>query len=385
MTVSVDPVRDGRELDAFIRLPWSIYRDDPHWVPPLMSDVRKLLSPEHNPFFEHGKIECFLARRDGRVIGRIAAIRNRLHEEFHDEPCGFFGFFECEEDGEAAQALIETAQERVAEWGLSILRGPVNPSTNDECGTLVEGFDTPPMVMMPHGRPYYDALLKSCGLVKAKDLLAYWIVPPEIMPERLQRGAEIAIRRNPDIRFRCFDKKRFDQEVELFKEVYNAAWEKNWGFVPMTDAEIDHLAAELQQVLDPGLIRIAEHEGRAVAFSLALPDVNQALRHANGRLFPFGIFKILWHLRRIDRIRVMVLGVIEGYRGRGIDTVLYRDFFAYGMKKGYSGTEMSWVLEDNRAMLRPLENMGGRLYKTYRIYEMPVAHATAGPGDHESR
>lgn len=370
MSVAIQPVESARDLDAFLRLPWSLYRDDPQWVPPLLSEVKATLDRKKNPFYQHGEIQCFLARRGGRVVGRVAAIRNRNHESFHDERRGFFGFFECEDDPEAAGALIDTARAWNAKRGLDSLLGPMNPSTNDECGTLVDGFDTPPAVMMPHARPYYDALLLGAGLRKARDLLAYWLEAPEGgTPERLVKGADLALRRTPGLVVRPFNKKDFEGEVERFRRVYNSAWERNWGFVPMTDAEIDHMAAQLRQVIDPGLIRIAEVEGEPVGFALALPDVNRAIRHANGRLFPLGLLKILWHSRKIHAARVLVLGVVEQYRKRGIDVVMYRDLFVYGLSHGYLAGELSWILEDNIAMRRPIEAMGARVYKTYRIYE----------------
>ena len=374
MSVEVRPARSRRELEAFAKLPWSIHRNGSPWVPPLLRDFVRIFDREKNPFFEHGDILPMLALRDGEVVGRIAAIRNEAHERFWNEACAFFGFFECVDDPSVARALVDAARERATEWDAAILRGPVNPSTNDECGVLIEGFDTPPAVMMPYNPPYYDRLLHEAGLAKAKDLIAYWLpTPTDGPPERLRRGAQIARQRNPEIRFRCFDTKDFAAEVARFKSVYNAAWEKNWGFVPMTDREIDHMADELKPVIDPGLIRIAEHGDRTVAFSLALPDMNQALRHANGRLFPFGLFKLLWYARKVDSVRVMVLGVLEEYRGRGLDVVLYEGFYTHAMEKGYRGGELSWILEDNTAIRRPIEEaMGAQAYKTYRIYEAPV-------------
>ncbi len=374
VNVEVRPARGRAELERFARLPWTIYADDPAWVPPLIRDVVRTFDPAHNPFFEHGDIEPLLAHRDGRVVGRIAAIRNQNHERTWNDGCGFFGFFESIDDTNVAAALVEAARVRCRDLGLRTMRGPVNPSTNDECGVLVDGFDSPPAVLMPHSRPYYDRLLGEAGLSKARDLLAYWLdAPPEGAPDRLRRAADIARARNPEVNFRAFRKKDFDAEVERFKSVYNAAWKENWGFVPMTDAEIDHMAASLRQVLDPGLVRIAEHGDRTVAFALALPDMNQALRHANGRLFPFGLLKVLWHSRRIDAARVLVLGVVDEYRGRGLDAVLYADLYDHGASIGLRGAELSWVLEDNHAIRKPIEGaMGARPYKTYRIYEMSI-------------
>ncbi len=371
MPLTVEPVRSGKDLHAFVTFPWRVYRDDPHWVPPLIGDTKNLFDPDKNPFFEHGEVQPFLARRDGEIVGRIAAIRNRGHEEFHDEAMGFFGFYEAMNDPEVTAALLEPVRTFLRERGLPRFIGPMNPSTNDDCGLLVDGFDRPPFVMMPHGRPYYDALLKGAGLEKAKDLLAYYIEGREV-PERLERGGALVEKRNPNVTVRPFDKKRFASEVEKFRTVYNSAWERNWGFVPMTDHEIDHMAKQLKQVLDPGLIRIAEIDGRPVGFALALPDLNQALRHADGRLFPLGLPKILWYARKINRARVLVLGVVKEYRKLGIDVIMYRDLFRYGMEKGYYAGEFSWILEDNMAIRRPLEGFGAEVYKTYRVYQGAV-------------
>ena len=372
MSVTVSPVTSGKDLHAFVTFPWTLYADDPLWVPPLIADVKKIFDPKKHPFWEHGEIKAFLARRDGRIAGRIAAIRNTAHEEFHDEKVGFFGFFESENDPEAAGALFDAVKAYMREQGLPRFRGPMNPSTNEECGFPVEGLQHPPTVMMPHGRPYYDELLKGLGLVKAKDLLAYDLFGGGNIPERLARGAALAERKNPDVVVRPLDMKRFDEDVAKFRTVYNSAWEKNWGFVPMTDAEITHMAKELKPVVDPGLIMIAEKDGKPVGFGLALPDLNIALKHANGRLFPFGLLKMLWHKRKINRVRVLVLGVVKEYRRLGIDVIMYRDYFKYGAVKGYDSGELSWILEDNMAIRRPLEAFGSKIYKVYRIYEAPA-------------
>jgi len=371
MAVDIQPVRTSKDLDAFVKLPWRLYADDPHWVPPLRGEVRNQFNPRKNPFFEHGEIQPYLARREGRVVGRIAGIRNTAHETFHGEPVGFFGFFESENDQETAGALLDTAAGFLKERGLRVVRGPVNPSTNDECGLLVDGFDTPPMILMTHNLPYYERLLTGWGLEKAKDLYAF-VLKTDTIPERVAQGVRIARKRNRDIRIRSLDMKHFDREIEVFRTVYNAAWEKNWGFVPMTDAEIDHMAAQLKQAIDPGLVRIAEHGGKPVAFALGLPDLNQAIRHADGRLFPFGLLKILWHARKIDRARVAVLGILKEYRRTALDMILYHDLYRYGLQKGYTTGEFSWVLEDNAAMTQPLEKFGASIYKTYRIFDAPL-------------
>jgi hypothetical protein len=370
MAIAVEPVRSGRDLHLFVTLPWELNRGDPSWVPPLIGDMKKFFRPGH-PFLEHGEIHPYLARRDGRVVGRIASIRNRAYEEFHDDAMGFFGFFECEDDPETAAALLEPVRRDLAAMGLQSMMGPVNPSTNEECAVLVDGFDTPPMVMMTHNPPYYDALLRSAGLEKAKDLLAYYLWADRI-PERLERGAALARKRLQGLEVRPLDKRNFKREIETFLDVYNQAWEKNWGFVPMSRAEVDHMAKQLKQVIDPGLVRIAEVDGQPVAFALGLPDLNMALRHADGRLFPLGLLKILWYSRRIERLRILALGLVEGYRRTGLDVVMYHEIFRYGLDHGYRAGEFSWILEDNLAMRRPLDVMGARPYKTYRLYQGPL-------------
>lgn len=371
MPLRIEPVRTSRDLHAFVTFPMDLYRGDPQWVPPLIGDTKKLFDPAKNPFFDHGEMQAYLARRNGKVIGRVAAIRNRAHEEFHGESMGFFGFFECVDDPEVAMGLLGTAREYLRTLGLSQMLGPVNPTTNDECGVLVEGFDTPPMVMMTHNHAYYDRLLLQCGLEKAKDLLAY-ILTADTMPERLSRGAALARKRNPDLAVRPMNMKRFPQEVEAFRTVYNGAWEKNWGFVPMTDREVEHMAKALKPVVDPQLVRIGEHEGRPVAFALGLPDMNFALKHAGGKLFPFGLLKILWYARKNTRARILALGILPEYRRTGLDVILYHDLFEAGLAKGYHTGEFSWILEDNLAMRRPLETIGAAPYKTYRLYQGPV-------------
>jgi hypothetical protein len=371
MPLRVEPVRTSRDLHRFVTLPWKLYADDPAWVPPLIGETKKIFDPEKNPFFRHGEMQAYLALRDETVVGRIAAIRNRNHEEFHGEATGFFGFFESVDDVEVARGLLETVKEYLRSRHLDTMLGPVNPTTNDECGVLVDGFEHPPAVMMTHSPPYYDGLLKRAGVEKAKDLLAF-LMHDEGMPERLVRGAKIARKRNPDVVVRPMDKKRFRAEVEIFRRIYNAAWERNWGFVPMTDPEIDHMADQLKQIVDPGLVRIAEKNGEPIGVALGLPDVNQALRHANGRLFPLGLLKILWHSRRIDLARFAVLGLLPEHRRSGVDVLLYHDLFAYGTSHGFHRGEFSWILEDNEAIVRPLRSMGAEVYKTYRLYRAAV-------------
>lgn len=366
--VDVRPLQGRRDLRRFLRLPWRIYADDPAWIPPLLVEQRKLLDRRRHPFHRHADVEYFLARRRGEVVGRIAAIINHRHNEFHEERTGFFGFFESVRSGGVGEALLEEVESWLRDRGMERVRGPMSFSTNEECGLLVSGFGHPPFIMMSHNPPYYVPLLEGAGYGKAKDLIAYMVERGEGAPDRLRRAKE-RLERRLGLRFRTLDMKRLDRDVAIIKAVYNSAWERNWGFVPMTDEELDAMAHDLKRVVDPRFCFIVEDEERPVAFSVTLPDLNQALRHLNGRLLPFGLVKLLWHARKIDQARVITLGVIPGYRGRGLDALLIARSFeaaqAYGIRRG----ECSWVLEDNTGMRRALENVGGVAYKTYRIYE----------------
>jgi GNAT superfamily N-acetyltransferase len=375
LSVRIKKVEGKQDLMEFIRFPWWVYRDDPYWVPPLISERKAFLDPRKNPFFEHSEVELFLAQRDGETIGTIAAIINDNHNAFHEEKAGFFGLFEVIEDYAVADGLLATARDWVKAKGMDVIRGPMNMSINDECGLLVDGFDSSPVVMMTYNPRYYVDFIERFGFVKAKDLYAY-IVSTDIfnsdvekLPPKFLRVAEIA-RRRAGVRVRRVNMEDFDAEVEKAKAIYNSAWEKNWGAVPMTDAEFDHLAHGLKQFLDPDLLLLAEVDDRPVGIFVGLPDVNQPLLHINGRLFPFGWIKYLWYRRKIDTFRGLIMGVIEEYRERGIDALMYVEAAKEAFRKGYKRCEMSWILEDNVMMNRIIQRIGGEIYKTYRIYEM---------------
>lgn len=366
-SVQVSEVRGRGDLKAFIALPYELHRQDPQWVPVLRRDVAVLLSREKNPFFEHAEAAYFLARREGTVVGRIAGIQNRLHNEFQRDRVGFFGFFESVDDPAVAGALFEAAAGWLRPRGLTVMRGPASFSTNDECGLLVDGFGTPPVLMMPHNPAYYPKLVEACGLAKAKDLLAYQATDDQL-PPRLVEGTEV-LKRRYGIGLRQLDLARFKAEVETVKRLYNASWEKNWGFIPMTEAEIDHLAKQLKPVLVPEMVLFAEKAGVPVGFAIALPDLNVALKkNPSGRFFP-GILRVLWAARRIRRIRVVLLGTLPEWRGRGVDALLYRGIWENGYAKGYRWAEAGWILEDNFPMRNGLVHMGFEAYKTYRLYD----------------
>jgi hypothetical protein len=372
------PVRGRKELNAFIKLPWQIYAGDPAWVPPLIREQRKILDRSRHPFHLHAEVEYFLARRGGRVVGRIAVFVNPRYNRFHEDRTGFFGFLEVENDPEACTALLECAEGWLAERAMDCMVGPMNFTTNDEShspGILLEGFQEPPYILMAHGRPYYPSLLKEAGLEKAMDLLAYRFTS-NIPPERIVKAVARIEKGIAGLRIRNVSMKHLHEEVDLVQAVYNSAWEKNWGFVPLTEAEIRHLAEELKPILEPRYALIATIHGQAVGFSLTLPDYNQALRHTNGRLLPLGLLKLLWHARRINRARVFALGLERKFRRSGIDAVLYLRTFLAAQELGHGSAESSWILEDNWTMRRALEKMGAHIYKRYRVYQKALTLPT---------
>ena len=365
--MEIVPVSDGRGLDRFIAFPYDHYRDDPLWVPQLRRDMRTLLTPGKNPFFEHAEAQYFLARSDGRTVGRIAAIKNDAHTREHNDRVGFYGFFESIDDQAVANALFDAAAAWLRARDFDTMRGPMSPSINDECGLLIENNGMPPSLMMPYNPPHYRALHERYGLTKAKDLFAYE-GGGAAAPERLRRLARRVTER-AGITLRPLDKKRFAAEVELVKALYNRAWQKNWGFVPLTEAEIDHLAKQLKPIVVPDLVVFAERAGEVVGFGVGLPDFNLALLHnRSGRLFP-GILKVLWHARRIQRARILLLGVIPELRGRGIDGVLYAWVWNNCVKHGMPQGEGGWILEDNAPMNKAAEQLGFRVSKVYRVYD----------------
>jgi GNAT superfamily N-acetyltransferase len=329
---------------------------------------KELLNTQKHPFYAHAEMQCFLARRDGQVCGRVAAIVDRNYNEFQKEDAGFFGFFESTDDVEVAGAVMQAARKWLLERGAKVIRGPMNPSTNYECGMLVEGFDSAPNVMMPYNSPSYPRMLEAVGLRKAKDLLAYWSTPTEVNGAKVERVARRAAG-SQGVVVRSINMRKFGEEVQMLWKLYNDTWGQNWGFVPMTREEFLHEAAEMKQILNPDLVLIGEVEGRAVGFALALPNINLALKHAGGRLFPLGLFKILYHQRLIKELRVVALGVVEQYRTLGVAAGFYAELIRNARRMGYGLSEMSWILEDNVLMNRSLKTMGARKYKTYRIYE----------------
>ena len=373
--VVVSVATTGLERDRFIRFQEEIYRDDPNFVPPLLMERHEFLDPWKNPFFRHAEVSLFLATREGRPVGRIAAVEDRNYNAFHGTKVAAFGLFECIDDAGVAAALFAAARNWARWRGLTSLLGPMSFSSNYEFGLLVEGFDGLPYVMTPYNPRYYAGLFAACGLRKAKDLYAFERSARVAPPERFVRVAD-KIRDHGEFKLRALDMRDFEGEVARIKALYNSAWEKNWGFVPMTDAEFDKLARDLRPIIRPELCVIVEDQGEPVAFSLTVPDVNQALRHVGGRLtrygLPLGLAKLLWYQRRISRVRLIALGVKEGWRRRGLDAVLVVETIRRADRCGYEGGEVSWTLEDNDLINRIIEGSGSKRSRVYRVFETPV-------------
>jgi len=369
--IRIESAWDKGTFKDFLRLPYRIYKGDPNWVAPLLRDMKAMFDRNEHPFHQHSEVEPFVAYRDGKAVGRIVAIHNRNHIEFHSEPVGFFGFFECEDRQETADALFARAAEWLRERGLTTMRGPASFSTNEEAGLLIEGFDVPPTIMMPYNPARYIDLLGNAGFIEAKTLVTLHLLLPEGAPEYLIKR-EDRLQKRLNVTVRHIRMNEFEAELDLVREIYNSAWEKNWGFVPMTEAEIGHMAEELKPVLkqDPKQVIFVENEqGQPIGFTLWLKDYNRALIHARGRLFPTGLLKILWYARKIDMARVLTLGLIPEARGKGIDNLLYMSTFRFANEVGIYGGEFGWVLEDNLPMLKPLLKMGATISKRYRLYD----------------
>jgi hypothetical protein len=363
--------RGSRDVQRFLKVSYGIYRDDPHWVAPLLMDLKKVFT-DANPLFEHAEMQLWVATRGGRDVGRIAGILDHNHNRAAKDQAAFFGFYECLDDAEVSRRLFGVVLDWARQKGLKRVLGPMNPTTNDECGLLVEGFDLPPVIMMTYNPRYYLTLVEAEGFRKAKDLLAFNMDLAKIPMDRLGRIASKIKQRNPNLAFRPVRRKTLAQDLVKVKEVYNAAWQQNWGFVPMTDAEVDFMAARLKPLLMEGLIWLAEAGAEPVGFLLALPDYNVPLKPLRGRLLTpkvLGFIPYLLGWKCPPRTRVITLGMKEQYRNKGLESAMLIEGLKVGIDAGVRESEASWILEDNVSMCRVLEAIGGERYKTYRIYE----------------
>jgi GNAT superfamily N-acetyltransferase len=382
VSVEIRPVVSKGDRKRFLELPYRLYATEKRWVPPLRIERKEHLDPAKNPFFEHADVQLFLAERDGRVVGRISAHVDRNLNEFQDNRWGLFGFFECEDDAEAARALVDTADAWLRERGRDRMVGPMDFTTNDECGLLIEGHERPPIILCPWQHAYYQPLLEgACGLDKAMDLLMWelHIEGKENVNQAIWDMAD-AVEPKHGIVVRPMNKKDLQNEVSRFLEVYNASWERNWGFVPLNEAEARHYAKQLKPVLDPNWAYIAERkdDGEVVGAALTLPDFNQVLGHVKGgRLLPFGWLAALRNRKNIDRVRVFALGVKPEYQHTGVAARMYQMHFEAAERTPQTWGEMGWILETNKAMNRAMEGMGGKVVRKYRLYERELS---AGSG-----
>ena len=366
--------RSPRDVMRFLKVSYGIYQDDSNWVAPLLMDLKKVFT-DANPLFEHAVMQLWVATRDGRDVGRIAGIIDRNHNRVAHEPAAFFGFFESADDPVISRRLFETVFGWTRQAGLKRVMGPMNPTTNDECGLLVDGFDSPPVIMMTYNPRYYVTLVEAAGFKKAKDLLAFHMDLSKIPMDRLSRIANKIKQRNPNLVFRAVKRKTLEQDLAKVKEVYNAAWEDNWGFVPMTDAEVDFMAARLKPLLMEGLIWLTEAGTEPVGFLLAMPDYNIALKPLQGHLLTpklLGFIPYVLGWKCPPRTRVITLGVKHAYRSKGLESAMLIEGLKVGIAAGVTESEASWILEDNVMMCRMLEAIGGRVYKTYRLYERQI-------------
>lgn len=370
--MQVIEVSTPAQLRRFIDLPYRLYKGHPHWVPPLRLDIKSQLSPDKHPFYHHVSHAFFLATANGRDVGRMAVFHNRKHNEIYRVNIGMFGYLDMVDDPGVTAALMEAAGRWLEQFGATSIQGPYNPDVNGSIGILMDAYDSPPMVMMPYNFPYYSEHLEQLGFDKVKDMWAYEMYSSQGTPQRLVNLTEKLGARG-GFTIRKVDMGRFWEEAELIKEIYNQAWAENWGALWMDDEEFKHIAKDLKLLVDPEVLFIGEIDGQVVGFSISLPNINEALIHLpNGRLFPLGLFKLLWHKRRISSLRILILGVLPPYRRLGLDAAFYLRTFVDGVARGYHTGEASWILEDNAPMNNALVKMGAKRAKTYRIYGRPL-------------
>ena len=371
--IRVRAISSSKELMQFIKFPWKIYKDDPHWGPHLIMDRKKFLNREKNPFFKENPTEFYLAYRNGEIVGRIAAILNHRHNEFHKDKAGFFGFLEAVNDKAVFEALLNTAKDWLREKGRDKILGPMNPSTNDEVGFLLENFDAPPYFLMTHTPPYYIEIMEALGYQKAKDLYTYYLdQDTSVITPKMERVEKVLMKKF-QVKIRSVNLKDFNNELEIVREIYNDAWAPNWGFVPMTREEFDFVADDFKKIADPNITLIGEYKGEPIGFALVMPNYNEVFsKIRNGKLLPFGLFKFLWYKRKINSVRIIILGTKREYQKLGLGALFYAETMRRCKAQNYFHGEMSWILEDNELMNKAAVMMGGEIYKKYRIYEMAL-------------
>jgi len=366
--VRIERADSRAAVREFVSYPYRKYKGDPNWVAPLRISQHELLDENKNPFWQHARRTLYLAKRNGKTVGRVALIDDDRHNQTHGDDLVFFGFFEAD-DEEAAGALYAAIEEGARALGRKAVRGPANPTMNDGAGFQINAFDEKPYVMMPQSPPPYPGWAEAAGYKKAKDLFAFHMPNPGHAPERLQRIANRARERYKPV-VRPADMKRFAEEVKLLQRIHTAAWEQNWGQVPYTDAEMAHLASELKMIVIPEMALFLEYQGEPVGVCIAIPDLNQVLAKFNtGRLLPTGIFHLLRLRKTVDRVRLVMLGVLPEHRHRGFDILLIDEVMRRGAENGIKEGELGWTLEDNRNINNAIQATGGVHYKTYRMFQ----------------
>ena len=372
--IEVQAVATRRQKKQFFQLPWQLYRGDPNWIPPLRQSQWELLNFKPHPFYDEAEIQTFLALRGGKPCGRVAAIINHVHNQRAKEHRGFFGFFECEDDQQAATALFDAARAWLAGRGMTAVRGPVNPSLNYECGLLTDGFDSPPTFMMTYNPPFYARLIEGCGFSKAQDLYAYWghVNMLQELDKKLQFIIDEAKRRF-NVKLRNMDRSRFEEDVRMFLDIYNRSMVGTWGFAPMSEREIGHAAAGLRHLIVPELTAAAEVDGKMVGAVFGLLDYNPRIKQIDGRLFPFGFFRLLWNKRAIPRVRLVSTNVVPEYQKWGLGLVLLNKLLPDALAYGLQEAEFSWVMESNHLSKATLERGGAKRIKSWRIYDSEIA------------
>ncbi|MBT8231752.1 MAG: hypothetical protein KJN84_03915 [Bacteroidia bacterium] len=374
MSLVIREANSNKDIKKFIDFAHDLHANDKNYVPEIYVAQREFFDKKKYPFYEYGEAQCFLAYEDDKIVGRIAAIKNKRYNDYHNSNIGFFGFLEFIESKEVAQALLEKAGEWLSDENYDYLMGPTNFTTNETSGFLVEGFDTPPMIMMAHNPSYYDGILKEIGLKKEMDMFAYMIHSEKASDKsiKLSQMLEERLKRS-NITIRNLSLKNFKTEVKNIKEVYNEAWENNWGFVPFTDREFDHIASGLKMLADEKFAYIAEDDGKMIGFSISVPNLNEiTINFKKGRLLPFNIFKILLNKKKLKTVRIMATGIKEAYRRKGIEAIFFAKNILEARKRKLIGGEASWILESNQEMVVSAEKLNGIKYKTYRLYNYPL-------------
>lgn len=373
--LEIIPVHSKKDYKDFVDLPYRLYRKDPHWIPPLKRERSEAIHPKHNPYYEHALVQLFLAKRKGKVLGRISAQIDFEYEKFYKKRLGQFGFFECEKDAEVSQALFQAAEKFLRDNGTTCIQGPFNFSINEEIGLLVEGFQEALMTLMPYNPPYYADLIDQAGYKKVKDLYAWKYLVGEIPKDALEVSEQL--KNYPGLQIRTINMQDLDNELKKIIEILNSAWSENWGFVPFTPKEIQKMAKDFKLFVNPKGVFIAELEGNPIAMCVSMPNLYEMIRDLKGKLFPFGIFKLLWRIKKVryESGRLILLGVKKEFRNTvlgGLSIMLYTEIHKRALEVNMKWGELSWTLEDNKSINAGIEFMGGKKYKTYRIFEKNI-------------